>query len=197
MYIKNLSQSLNPIEKKVIRVLDNFSSFQDIVKVTELKDVEVMRALQWLQNKNVIKIKEKQEELVVLDENGQRYLKDGLPERRLLEAINKIISLTELAKKTILTYEEMTISLGVLKSKNAIEINKDKEVAVSITDNGRHLLKHGFLEEQFLKENFPRELKSLNEEEKFVFENLRKKSYFLLKNQIVIGLCFILIFINP
>lgn len=175
MYIKNLSQSLNPIEKKVIRVLDNFSSFQDIVKVTELKDVEVMRALQWLQNKNVIKIKEKQEELVVLDENGQRYLKDGLPERRLLEAINKIISLTELAKKTILTYEEMTISLGVLKSKNAIEINKDKEVAVSITDNGRHLLKHGFLEEQFLKENFPRELKSLNEEEKFVFENLRKR----------------------
>ena len=63
MIIKKLAESLNPFERKVLKVLDNFSSFYDIVKVTELKDVEVMRALQWLQNKNVIKIKEEQKEV--------------------------------------------------------------------------------------------------------------------------------------
>ncbi len=175
MDIKKLAESLNPVERKVVKVLDNFSSFNDIVKVTGLKDVEVMRALQWLQNKNVIKTKEEQKELIYLDENGNKYLKYGLPERKFLEAIDKPITISEIAKKTGLSNEEITISLGTLKSKAAIEITKDKEIVVSITDHGKHLLKHGFLEGQFLKENFPRELSSLNEEEKFVLENLRKR----------------------
>ena len=58
MDIKKLAESLNPFERKVLKVLDNFISFNDIVRVTGLKDVEVMRALQWLQNKNIVKIKE-------------------------------------------------------------------------------------------------------------------------------------------
>ena len=175
MDIKRLVESLNPVERKVVKVLDNFSSFHDIMKVTGLKDVEAMRALQWLQNKNVIKIKEEQKELALLDENGKKYLKEGLPERKFLDSIDKPISISEISKKTCLSDEEISISLGVLKSKNAIEINRDKEIIVSITDHGRYLLKHGFLEEQFLKEHFPRELSSLNDEEKFVLGNLRKR----------------------
>ena len=175
MDIKKLAESLNPFERKVLKVLDNFISFNDIVRVTGLKDVEVMRALQWLQNKNIVKIKEEPKELVFLDENGNKYLKDSLPERKFLEAIERPATIFEIGKKSKLSDEELTISLGVLKSKNAIEINKDKELIISITDNGKHLLKHGFPEEQFLKEHFPRELNSLNEEEKFVLENLRKR----------------------
>ena len=176
MDIKNLADSLNPVERKVVKVLDNFISFSDIVKVAGLKDVEVMRALQWLQNKNVIKIKDELKELVSLDENGTKYLKYGLPEKIFLENLDLPIPLTELSNKSKLSQEEVYISLGVLKSKAAIEISKDKNTAiVSITDHGRHLLKKGFIEEQFLKEKFPMELKQLNEEEKFVLENLRKR----------------------
>jgi|TARA_Y100000310_G_scaffold70285_1_gene65893 phenylalanyl-tRNA synthetase alpha chain len=175
MDIKKLVESLNPTERKVVKVLDNFSSFYDIVKVTELKEVEVMRALQWLQNKNIIKIKEDQKEIVALDENGQKYLKEGLPERKFLKALEKSDSIPNLAKKSGLSKEEMTISLGVLKSKMAIEITKTKEIIVSITDQGKHLLEHGFPEEQFLKEQFPKELDSLKEEEKFMLNNLRKR----------------------
>ena len=65
--------------------------------------------------------------------------------------------------------------MGALKSKAAIEIEKTEDIFVYITDHGKHLLKHGFPEEQFLKEMFPRELNSLNEEEKFVLGNLRKR----------------------
>ena len=175
MDIKRLSESLNPIERKVVKVLDNFSSFYDIVKITGLKEVEVMRALQWLQNKGVIKIKEGQKEVVNLDENGQKYLKYGLPEKKFLEAIEKTLRISEISSKTGLSSEELAISLGTLKSKDAIEINKDKEIIVSITEHGRYLLKHGFPEEQFLKEDFPKEIKLLNEEEKFVLESLRKR----------------------
>ena len=175
MEIKKLAESLNPFERKVFKVLDNFSSFHDIMKVTGLKDVEVMRALQWLQNKNIVKINESQKELVALDENGNKYLKYGLPEKKFLEAIEKSETVLGIAKKTGLSNEELAISLGTLKLKNAIEIEKGKEIVVSVTEHGKHLLKHGFPEEQFLKENFPRELSSLNEEEKFVLENLRKR----------------------
>src|SRR3990167_2025909 len=175
MEIKKLAESLNPSERKVFKVLDNFSSFHDIMKVTGLKDVEVMRALQWLQNKNVVKIEEKQKELVSLDENGHNYLKYGLPEKRFLEAVEKSENISGISKKTNLSSEEIAISLGTLKSKNAIEIEKGKEIVVSITEHGKHLLKHGFPEEQFLKENFPRELSSLNEEEKLALDSLRKK----------------------
>ncbi len=175
MNIKKLGESLNPIERKVLKVLDNFSSFHDIMKVTGLKDVEVARALQWLQNKNIVKIKEEQKEIVSLDENGIKYLKYGLPEKIFLQEIQKPLTLPEIAQKTKLSSEEMTVSLGTLKSKAAIEIEKGREMVVSITDHGRHLLKHGLPEEQFLKENFPRDVSSLNEEEKFVLGNLRKR----------------------
>lgn len=175
MDIKKLAESLNPAERKVVKVLDNFNSFVDIVKITGLKEIEVARALQWLQNKNIIKIKEEQKELVFLEENGQKYIKYGLPERRFLEALEKPIAVSELKKRAGLSDEELTISLGVLKSKAAIEIQKDKEIIVSITEHGKHLLKHGFLEEQFLKVQFPYELNLLNDEERFVLENLRKR----------------------
>ncbi|MEK6892140.1 MAG: phenylalanine--tRNA ligase subunit alpha [Nanoarchaeota archaeon] len=175
MEIKRLSESLNPVERKVARVLDNFTAFHEIMKVTGLKDVEVMRALQWLQNKNVVKIKEAQKEIVSLDENGLKYKKYGLPERIFLEALDKEYPLSELGKKAKLSNEELTISLGVLKSKAAIEIKKEKEIMISITDHGKHLLKKGFLEEQFLKEEFPKELSSLNAEEKFLLDNLKKR----------------------
>ena len=175
MEIKRLSESLNPAERKVARVLDNFTAFHEIMKVTGLKEVEVMRALQWLQNKNIAKIKEAQKEIVSLDENGLKYKKYGLPERIFLEALDREYPLSELGKKTKLSSEELTISLGVLKSKAAIEIKKEKEIIIYITDQGKHLLKKGFPEEQFLKEEFPKELISLNAEEKFVLDNLKKR----------------------
>ena len=175
MDLRKLSESLNPSERKIIKVLDNFSSMQDIVKVTGLKDVEVMRALQWLSNKNIIKIMQEQKELAYLDENGIKYLKDGLPERRFLEAIGKNSLIGEIKEKTNLSDEEVSVSLGVLKSKNAIDIKKDKEISVSVTDQGKNLLKKNFPEENFLNENFPKEISLLTQEEKFLLDNLRKR----------------------
>ncbi len=175
MDIKKLAESLNPVERRVLRILDNFTSFYDIVRVTGLKDVEVMRALQWLQNKNVIKLQEEEKEIVALDENGKKYLKEGLPEKKFLESIEKESAISAIGKKTGLSNEELAISLGVLKSNGAIQIIKGKEIIVSITEHGRHLLKRGFAESQFLKEHFPKELNSLNEEERFILKNLRKR----------------------
>lgn len=175
MDTRKLAESLNPIERRVVKVLDKLHSLHDIIEATGLKYVEVMRALQWLQNKNIIRLNEEEAEIVSLGENGQKYLKYGLPERRFLEAIENHSTIAEIGKKTGLSQEELAISLGVLKSKALIEIRKKKEIEVCICEHGKSMLKHGFQEEQFLKGTFPKELSALSEGETHALNALRKR----------------------
>ncbi|MBI1935125.1 phenylalanine--tRNA ligase subunit alpha [Candidatus Woesearchaeota archaeon] len=179
MDIKKLSESLNQNEKKVLKVMDNFTSSTEIIKVTGLKDVEAVRALQWLQNKGIVKIKEAQKEMVYLDENGRKYSKYGLPERILLESIGEPAKMQDIIGRAGLDGEEAAVSLGILKSKSAIEISKGKDIILYVTEHGKRLLKKGFAEEQFLNENFPKEASSLGEMEMSMLESLRKRKKIL------------------
>ena len=179
MDVKKLAESLNPAERQVLKVLGTHGSFEEIVNATKLKEVEVMRALQWLQNKNVVELLWEEKEIVRLDENGRRYLKDGLPERKLLEELKSPSTLNELKDRIGLSDEELMASLGALRAKAAIEIKKDKETLVFLTPHGKHLLAKKFPEENFLKENFPREVSLLTKEEKFILDGLKKRKKIL------------------
>ena len=102
MEIKKIIDTLHPLERKVLPVLDKVTELNDIINKTKLKDVEVMRALQWLSNKDIIKLKENQKEIVELGENGEIYKKEGLPEKRLIEVISdKDFSSSESQKSEI------------------------------------------------------------------------------------------------
>jgi phenylalanyl-tRNA synthetase alpha chain len=177
--INRLTNSLHPLENKVLSVLNKHTNFFEIVKVTGLKDIEVMRALQWLQNKEIIALKEDVKELITLDSNGLNYLESGLPEKRFLESIeSKKLNLDEIKDAAKLNQSEIGISLGVLKSKVAIQVDKDNktnQLIVKITDQGKRLLNKESLEEIFLQKDFPLEFKSLNEEELFAYQNLKKR----------------------
>ena len=176
MDIKKLIQTLHPLERKVLPVLDKLNSIKEIAKNTNLQEVEVMRALQWLQNKDIITLKEKLKEIVSLDINGIKYLEKGLPEKRFLQAIkDRELSLDEIKQKSGFSKEEINISLGILKSKAAISIKKDKELKIKITTQGKNLLNKSFLEESFLKKQFPLNIKNLKEEDKFSLNNLKKR----------------------
>jgi phenylalanyl-tRNA synthetase alpha chain len=171
-----LISTLHPLERKVLPVLDKVTSLTAIAKETKLQEVEVMRALQWLQNKGVIKINEDLKELVNLGANGKKYVKEGLPEKRFLLAIkDKELPISKVKDKANLAKDEINICLGVLRSKVAIQIKKDKELIASITDQGKKLLGKEDLEEQFLKKSFPIDVKSLKDEEKFALQNLKKR----------------------
>ena len=84
---EDIIEKLHPLERKVLPLLDRLSSFDDIVVQSKLKDVEVMRALQWLQNKKIINIKEEVKEIVSLSKNGKAYLKKGLPDKTILKPL--------------------------------------------------------------------------------------------------------------
>jgi len=175
--IKGLVDKLHPLERKVLPLLDKFSYLKDLVSASGLEEVQVMRALQWLQNKGIIEIKEESREVVNLASNGKKYIKEGLPEKKFLKLIkNKVMTISEINEKGQFAKGEVSVCMGVLKKKAAIIITKERsEIAVKILDNGKKLLEKGMFEEQFLQKEFPIEVNSLKEEEKFSLENLKKR----------------------
>ncbi len=176
MDMEKIISTLHPLERKVLPVLKDTSSFEKIAEKTKLQKVEVMRALQWLENKKIIRINKQLKEAISLDENGLKYKEKGLPEKTFLEAIKNKETLENIRNKTNLSNQELSICLGILKSKAAIEITKDKEIIVSITDNGKKLLEKGFPEENFLKKDFPINTSELKDLDKLTFEKLKRRN---------------------
>jgi len=178
--IKQLIATLHPLERKVVPFLKEGISLSDLVNLTKLKEVEVMRALQWLENKVVIKIDQELKEVINLDKNGEKYKEKGLPERRLLKQLKKEMKVSELD----ISKEELNVSLGVLKNKAAINLRKEgNDLLVSITDAGKKLIEKDSLEEDFLQK-LPIELPKLEPEQKFAYDNLKSRKD-LIKTDLV------------
>ncbi|MBN2368452.1 phenylalanine--tRNA ligase subunit alpha [Candidatus Woesearchaeota archaeon] len=180
----DIINKLHPLERKVLPHLEKKISFDDLVKKSGMKDIEVMRAVQWLENKDILKVDSEEKEFIELDSNGLLYRKEGMPEKRFLKAIkDKPLSLGGLEKKSGLDRNEVSISLGMLKRHGAIDIKKEKELVVSITGKGKELLKKDSLEEQFLKKNFPVEFSCLEPQEKHAALELLKRKQILKKDK--------------
>ncbi|MDP3728563.1 MAG: phenylalanine--tRNA ligase subunit alpha [bacterium] len=165
--MQNIIQSLHPLERKIIPFLKNNILFQDLLEQTKMQEVEVMRALQWMENKELLKIKTEITEIITFGNLGKKYAIAGLPERRLLEQLKKKKLTLEEIK---LEDSEKNIAIGELKKKAAISMGKE----IEITEQGKKLLDKEFLEEKFLK-GLPKDQKTLTEEEKLAFENLKKR----------------------
>jgi len=176
MTLTKIAQGLHVYERRVLPEIQNHPTVQELSTVTGLKDVEVVRALQWLENKGAVKVDTTAQEYVVLDKNGKKYLKEGLPERQFLKTLSdKPLTLKQLKKEIGLSSDELNICLGLLRRKSAIYLKHDKELAVTITDQGKDLLGRELLEEQFLNKDFPILVSDLSAEEKKAFSTLRKR----------------------
>jgi len=178
MDINKLIAGLHPLERKVMPVLDKANELNEIAKKAGLKDVEAMRALQWLSNKQILEIKDDLKEVVELGENGVNYLQKGLPEKRLIE----IISDTEfkdsqsLFKNAGIFRDEENICLGLLKRNQSIIISKEGDKLLLKRTHGWKILSEKLKnEENFLRKLFPIEIKTLSSEERNVFESLKQR----------------------
>ena len=177
MDIKNIAASLHHYERNVLPLLQEYSLFSDIVKETGMQDVQVMRAIQWLTNKGLVTASTTEEEICVLEKNGEAYRTLGLPERRFLQAVAEGATWQDaVIKKAGIEKEELNISIGELKKKAAIEVSKDQEgMRFSLTPAGKKLLERPSLEEAFLKKTFPLATHSLTEEGVYALGELKKR----------------------
>ncbi len=166
-----LLDSLHPLERKILPFIGEKLELKELAKKTGLKEVEAMRALQWLENRKLLKINSVSREVIHLDSNGEEYLKSGLPEKRFLDVLDKEMEYDVLKKKTGLDDNEMVKCIGLLKGKYAISIIGKK---IEPTSEREELLRKGFPEEEFLSK-LPLELSSVSAEEKTILANLMKR----------------------
>lgn len=168
--ISEITDKLSPIERQIVPFLN--LPFEKIIENTGLDNVSVFRALGFLENKGVLKIKSETKKIIELGTNGIYYKKNHLPERKLITILesNKLLSLEEAEKISKLTQNEFKVSLGVLKKKALISLNNGK---ITLTATKMELSKKS-LEEQMI-DSLPLELDSLSDEQKYALENLRNR----------------------
>ena len=78
---EKLIESLTPSERKVFPILKEENELSKIAEISRLQQIEVLRALGWLEAKNLIKINKEEKEIINLDKNGLIYLKKGNPSK--------------------------------------------------------------------------------------------------------------------
>jgi phenylalanyl-tRNA synthetase alpha chain len=180
MDLKPIISKLHDLERKVLPVLKIETELSAIVKASKLQEIEVMRALQWLENKEAVKVNKEEKKIVVLDSNGLKYKEEGFPERKFLESLSEEFqSLTVVAEKTKLEREELNACIGLLKRKLAIEVKKEEELMIRLGSQAEKILKEGTYEEKFLEKEFPLDLSSVKDVEKLAFDELKKRKGFL------------------
>ncbi len=169
--MERIIESLNLNEKKIIPHLSNLD-ISEICKKSNLDKVSVLRSLEYLQNKKIINLLTEKKNIVDIGINGALYKKKGLPERRLLNALDKkrILTFEEAQKEGELSNDEFRASLGVLKKKALIELKNGK---IILNANKEEIIKKS-LEEIFI-ENLPIEEDLLTLEQKFSLKELQKR----------------------
>src|SRR3989344_5383485 len=151
MELDSLIRKLRPVERAVLPVLRSHTELSAITSATKLQDIEVMRALQWLENKKALTIHSETKKIIFLDKNGLRYKKEGLPEKAFLNALSdEFKGLNVVTKKSKLSREEVNACLGVLRRRGAVDIQKGETVQLRITEQGKKLVEDLKRRKEFL-----------------------------------------------
>ena len=170
METKKIVESLSPNERKILPYLEE--KINNISKKSNLDKVSVLRALEFLQNKKILKLSSEKKKIIEIGVNGALYKKKGLPERRLLNLLNekRIISLIDAQKESKLSDDEFKASLGALKKRAMIELKNGK---IILNANKEEISKKS-LEEIFI-ESLPLEFDSLTSEQQFSLNSLKSR----------------------
>ncbi len=175
--IQKIIESLSPNERKIMPFL-NETSINEIDEKTDLGNAAIVRALEFLSNKQLIELKFRQEKTVELGVNGILYERQGLPERKLINLISQTssISLKDAKQKSKLNDNEFKAALGALKKKAMINL-----VNGNIILSDREKINEKTLEEKFL-ETLPKNIETLTPEEKYAFDNLNSRKNIVIVN---------------
>ncbi|RLF46836.1 MAG: phenylalanine--tRNA ligase subunit alpha [Thermoplasmata archaeon] len=139
---------LSPLEKKLLLLLEKHGGKAEPEQL-EMELVKVMNAASWLQSKGLVETEEKLIKEYELTEEGERFLKEGLPEKNLLKGLKKA-SLEEIENK--LGRKEAAIAIGWAKRKGWCDIVKegDKKYLV-VTEKGKEEVAKKQAEEEALE----------------------------------------------
>ncbi len=98
----------------------------EVSEVTKLNKDAVLKAAHLLQSKGIAKVESVEKRKYFLTNEGEKYLKEGLPEEKVLDLLKekKEVNIKDLEK--VLGSDAVKIAVGWLKRKDAIEIKNGK-----------------------------------------------------------------------
>lgn len=171
---------LHPLEVRILPHLKEGILLSDLAKAAGMQEVEASRAVQWLENKKALTGEPIASQLIILEENARKALKDGMPEQRFLQAVKEgAKTAEEVAQKGKLDQQEVGACLGLLKKQGLIELSADKRITLT----GK---KRGSDPADVLKKVAAgtEELEALSAAEREIIEQLRgRKGYVTIKER--------------
>ncbi|HIK01564.1 TPA: phenylalanine--tRNA ligase subunit alpha [archaeon] len=139
---------LHPIESKVIKGLKTLGGKGSASEVAEAGGIEKIQAERFgysLSEKGFVKLNKDVSDSLKLTKLGEKYLKKGLPERQILDALKTgLKSSKELAEELNIDENAIAACIGIFKKNAWAEVRKgDKGLVFEISELGKGLLEKG------------------------------------------------------
>ncbi|KUO40937.1 MAG: hypothetical protein APZ16_01135 [Candidatus Hadarchaeum yellowstonense] len=157
MDLKKIIEKMNFHERRVmleLKRIENSPTVEKIAQQTGLDQATVMRAALGLSEMGFVKIVEKKITKIALTPEGQDYARNGLPERRMLQALacSPLGTIEETASRAALDGEMKNIAITWLKRRGWIEfVKKDERTLLKMTENGKNALTQKSDDEKLLE----------------------------------------------
>lgn len=160
--LQKVIDELHIYEKKFLKALEakgGDATPEEISKSQNMDIKAVMSAASSLESKDIIEVHKEVKEVVSLSDTGKKYAEYGLPERKILEALDEeeSIPIKDIADKTGLDPSEVNIAIGWLFKKRwakmdngVIKITMEGEAALDEEADDELLLDKIFKTQQLL-----------------------------------------------
>ena len=176
-----MSQVLHPIEKQIIKSLKETSNqtTEKLTESTKLSIDQIRRGMEWLKLKGLAEIKETEKISLKLGTNGLDAIKNGLPERKIVNEIKDSPKSFEEIRNLLTS--EFNAGIANAKKNNWIQIeSKDGKNTISIKGDASVSAEEKIIEFIGISEKLKNEiedlesLSSLKKRPDFIIENIKK-----------------------
>jgi len=182
-----LSQVFHDIEKKIIHSLqsDQILTISEIIKKTGLQSDQVRRGIEWLKLKNLADVKESTDIHFHFGEKGDEAIENGLPERILVNEIEK--GNTTFDKLKPILGLDFNAAIAYAKKNDWISITKnEKSTELSLNKDRQESLEEKFIiTRKSQQENETNEIK-VSADSLFAITSLKKRPDFIIESSFTI-----------
>jgi phenylalanyl-tRNA synthetase alpha chain len=180
---------LHPIERSLLKALATSTNgrmpIETLKKSANLSIDQTRRGIEWLKYKGLIDSSDRSFETISLGSNGQKAANQGLPERRLVNAVKEgHKSLGAVLKSGLLRTDEINAAIAGAKRNQWIILSElqSKDKLILLTPSAEHLSDEEKLLQKLLKQNNI-EVSELKQQEIRAFEFLKRRPDYVLEKK--------------
>lgn len=140
-----IMESLHEYEIAVLPHLATSTSIKQLIGKSGLDHIRVMRALQWLSNKELVELNYQDRQVVLLGKNGVQAVEKGLPEQIIWDVLQHyevhVDKLNTDLEQAGITSQDVKANMGLFKRKGVIMVQKvDGDIVLKKINNEEGIL---------------------------------------------------------